>query len=453
MQYVPKNVTRINDLPFAQYLYLAFAPWFSAACTKSYLAAARGVPGLDGFMFYTPDNSTDKPPPVSDGIWNLNDGGRWKSENKYPVYAVPGVDGAIIMQQLAQYSGNASSPKAQNILTQEQMDPTDYVRLYTTFGLDGGSNLPTLWAFLLIVLAVVLFIIFLTSLSMHYYQRRNRRALERRIQSGAVDLENLGIKRLRVPQEAVNNLPTFIYVLNESNPTYSTKSADPISPAPSESAVPAVSTPDHTNWAQTVCVICLEDFIPRKTKVRSLPCHHIYHPECIDPFLLDNSSLCPVCKAKVVPQEQNAYTLGPVTNAMVRYERRARRIRLAREMRQAQIGEVEPQGGGSIGRFTNLRRVCGRDRRIFSAPNEAPTTSQIEMAEVGSRAVSSPIAASHSEASAMQTRPPADTNLRREWINRRMNTLVGQQPTLEEAEAERQARMPTCKSPFENIVW
>lgn len=450
MQYVPKNVTRIDDLPTVQYLYLAFAPWFSAACTKSYLTAAREVPGLDGFMFYTPDNSTGKPPPVSDGIWNLNDGGRWKSENKYPVYAIPGVDGAIIMQQLAQYSGNASSPKAQNILTQEQMDPTDYVRLYTTFGLDGGSNLPTLWAFLLIVLAVVLFIIFLTSLSMHYYQRRNRRVLERRIQSGAVDLETLGIKRLRVPQEAINNLPTFIYVPNESNQTYSTKSVDSISSAPSESAVPAVSTPDHTNWAQTMCVICLEDFVPRKTKVRSLPCHHIYHPECIDPFLLDNSSLCPVCKAKVVPQEQNAYTLGPVTNAMVRYERRARRIRLAREMRQAQ---VEPQGGGSIGRLTNLRRVCGRDRRTSSAPNAAPTTSQIEMAEVGSRAVSSPTAASNPEASGMRTRPPADTNLRREWINRRMSTLVEQQPTLEEAEAERQARMPSCKSPLKNIPW
>ena len=66
------------------------------------------------------------------------------------------------MQQLAQYSGNASSPKTQNILAQAQLDPTDYVRLYTTFGLDGGTSLPTLWAFLLIVLAIVLLIIGLT---------------------------------------------------------------------------------------------------------------------------------------------------------------------------------------------------------------------------------------------------------------------------------------------------
>lgn len=442
MQYVPSNVTRIGDLPTVQYLYLGFAPWFSADCTRSYLAAAREVPGLDGLIFYTPNNSTGTPPPVSDGTWDLNDGGQWKSENKYPVYAVPGVDGAIIMQQLAQYSGNASRPKAQNILAQEQLDPTDYVRLYTTFGLNGGTSLPTLWAFLLIVLGIVLFIIGLTSISMHYYQRRNRRALERRIRSGEVDLETLGIKRLRVSQEAVNNLPTFIYVPNESKSIDTNEPGETSSRALSESAAPASSTPDHTLWAQPTCPICLDDFISRETTVRSLPCHHIYHPACIDPFLLANSSLCPVCKAKVVPQEQNAYTYEPVTNAMVRYERRAGRMRLAREMRRSQTGWVGTQGRVSSGRLNNLRRVCGRDRRIFSAPSAAPTTSQIEMVAVGNRAASSPIAAPHPEVSAVQTRPPADTTIRREWISRRMSALVGREPTIEETEAERLARMP-----------
>ena len=350
------------------------------------------------------------------------------------------------MQQLAQYSGNASSPTAQNILAQEALDPTDYVRLYTTFELNGGSSLPTLWAFLLIVLAIVLFVIGLTSLSMHYYQRRNRRALERRIRSGEVDLESLGIKRLRVPQEIVSNLPTFTYVPNESAAT-DTNGPMEISPqAPSDSSAPAVSTPNHTLWAQPTCPICLEDFVPRETPVRSLPCHHIYHPACIDPFLLDNSSLCPVCKARVAPQEQNAYPCGPVTNAMVRHERRARRIRLAREMRRAQSGRTETEGWENSGRFTHLRRVCGRDRRTFSAPNPPippPMVNQIEMAEAGNRAVSSPISTSSPE----QTRPPTDSNIRREWMSRRMSALVGRQRTIEEAEAERQARMPRCKSP------
>ena len=446
MQYVPNNVTRIRDLPTKEYLYLALAPWFSAACTKSYLAAARAVQGIEGLIFYIPSNSTSTPPPIADGVWNLNDGGRWKSENKYPVYAIPGVDGAIIMQQLAQYSGNASNPKAEYILAHEKMEHTDYVRLYTTFGLNGGSNLPTLWAFLLIVLAVVLFIIFLTSLSMHYYQRRNRRALERRIQNGEVDLETLGIKRLRVPQIAVNNLPSFIFVPNESGSNQPNEPGNSTSQGPSGSAVPASSTSDRTVWGEKHCPICLDDFIPHETTVRSLPCRHIYHPGCIDKFLLDSSSLCPVCKARVAPLDQNSYIHGPVTNAMVRHERRARRLRLAREMRQAQAARGETQREENTGRLSNFRRTCGRDRRVFSAPNAAPTTSQIEMAEVGNRAVSSPLAASNPEASAMQTRPPADAGLRREWMSGRVSALVGHQPTLEEAEAEREARMPACKS-------
>ena len=348
------------------------------------------------------------------------------------------------MQQLAQYSGNASNPKAEYILAHERMDRADYVRLYTTFGLNGGSNLPTLWAFLLIVLAVVLFIIFLTSLSMHYYQRRNRRALERRIRNGEVDLETLGIRRLHVPRDTVNNLPSFIFP-NESSSKQPNEPGNSFSQGPSGSVVPASSTSNRTVWGQENCPICLEDFIPHETTVRSLPCRHIYHPQCIDKFLLDSSSLCPVCKARVAPLDQNPHIRGPVTNAMVRYERRARRLRLAREMRQAQAARGEILREENIGRLSNLRRACGRDRRIFSAPNAAPTTSQIDMAEVGNRAVSSPTAASNPEASSMQTGPPADPGLRREWMSRRMSALVGRQPTLEEAEAEREARTPACK--------
>ena len=445
MQYVPSNVTRIRDLPTKEYLYLALAPWFSAACTKSYLASARAVQGLDGLMFYIPNSSTSTPPPIADGIWNLNDGGRWKSENKYPVYAIPGIHGALIMQQLAQYSGNASSPKAEYILAHEKMDHADYVRLYTTFGLNGGSNLPTLWAFLLIVLAVVLFIIFLTSLSMHYYQRQKRVALERRIRNGEVDPATLGIKRLPVSQNAVNNLPSFIFVPNESSSNQPNETGNITSQGPSGSAVPSSSTSDRTVWGEKQCPICLEDFIPHKTTVRSLPCRHIYHPGCIDKVLLDSSSLCPVCKTRVVPLDQIHYEYGPVTNAMVRHERRATRSRLARETRQAQAARGETQREENIGRLSNLRRACGRDRRIFSAPTAARTPSQIEMAEVGNRAVSSPIPASNPEASAMQTGPPADAGLRRERMSGRMGALAAHQPTLEEAEAERAARMPACK--------
>ena len=52
--------------------------------------------------------------------------------------------------------------------------------------------------------------------------------------------------------------------------------------------------------SQSTCVICLDDFIGGESVVRELPCNHIYHSKCIDPFLTRNSSLCPLCKRDVL---------------------------------------------------------------------------------------------------------------------------------------------------------
>uniref|UniRef100_A0A7S0G1Q5 RING-type domain-containing protein n=1 Tax=Rhodosorus marinus TaxID=101924 RepID=A0A7S0G1Q5_9RHOD len=42
------------------------------------------------------------------------------------------------------------------------------------------------------------------------------------------------------------------------------------------------------------CAICLDDFESGQT-ARQLACNHVYHKECIDPWLLQSSS-CPICK-------------------------------------------------------------------------------------------------------------------------------------------------------------
>ncbi|KAA3680846.1 E3 ubiquitin-protein ligase RNF13 [Paragonimus westermani] len=46
------------------------------------------------------------------------------------------------------------------------------------------------------------------------------------------------------------------------------------------------------------CPICLEDYKERD-KLRLLPCHHAFHTECIDPWLLRNRRRCPVCNQTV----------------------------------------------------------------------------------------------------------------------------------------------------------
>ncbi|EHL02372.1 putative E3 ubiquitin-protein ligase SDIR1 [Glarea lozoyensis 74030] len=43
------------------------------------------------------------------------------------------------------------------------------------------------------------------------------------------------------------------------------------------------------------CSICTEDFTTGED-VRVLPCNHKYHPACIDPWLLNVSGTCPLCR-------------------------------------------------------------------------------------------------------------------------------------------------------------
>lgn len=51
----------------------------------------------------------------------------------------------------------------------------------------------------------------------------------------------------------------------------------------------------------TNCAICLEDFVPAKTDVRILPCGHGFCVLCIDPWLTQKSTMCPICKWDCLP--------------------------------------------------------------------------------------------------------------------------------------------------------
>ena len=370
----------------------------------------------------------------------------------------------MIMEQLAVYSGNSSDLFIRQILAVEQFDATDYVRLYTSLGTNGSSNLPTLWAFLLIVLGIVLLLVGTTSTLMRFCQRRHRRALQRRVDRGEVDLETLGIKRTRIQQEAIDTLPTCIYIPSE-DPTgtiMSDKKRDatvvkkqPKSDIPQSSDPPIadISTPNPTMYDQSACIICSEDFIPSQTVIRSLPCHHIYHPTCIDPWLASNSSLCPVCKTPAIPPSPSNRVTEPVTNAMVRHERRLRRRQRDRENR---TNPVIGNEGDPRQLLAHMRRGVQSGRRLFSAPsatpgrNTQPTRSQIEMSALApsstARAVSNPLRPSSSPSSG----PPSDANLRREWMRRRFSTLRGQAPTAEDADLDMQARTPRCMFPPPN---
>jgi len=51
------------------------------------------------------------------------------------------------------------------------------------------------------------------------------------------------------------------------------------------------------------CPVCLEDF-EEGQEVRVLPCHHNFHPDCIDPWLLNVSGSCPMCRIDLHPVQE-----------------------------------------------------------------------------------------------------------------------------------------------------
>ncbi|KAH5037947.1 hypothetical protein HBI74_036000 [Parastagonospora nodorum] len=55
------------------------------------------------------------------------------------------------------------------------------------------------------------------------------------------------------------------------------------------------------------CSICTEDF-EKGQDLRVLPCDHKFHPECVDPWLLNVSGTCPLCRVDLRPVTSNSST-------------------------------------------------------------------------------------------------------------------------------------------------
>lgn len=59
------------------------------------------------------------------------------------------------------------------------------------------------------------------------------------------------------------------------------------------------------------CAICVEEFVESEM-LRWLPCDHCFHPQCIDEWLTNHSSLCPLCKTAVPREERQGGRSVPV---------------------------------------------------------------------------------------------------------------------------------------------
>jgi hypothetical protein len=79
--------------------------------------------------------------------------------------------------------------------------------------------------------------------------------------------------------------------------------------APADSLLPSGAKKDILNRLPTIsfehgcmdcaqCHICLEEF-EDGDQLRALPCSHYFHVSCVDAWLGNKSSTCPVCRTSV----------------------------------------------------------------------------------------------------------------------------------------------------------
>ena len=398
--HVPDNAVRRSDLPPTNYNLIALVPWVTNDCTRKYLSVARKDP-VRGMILYGLGNSTDHPPTADSSEWDLGDGGRWKNAN-YPIFAVSAAVGSNLMHRLSLYSGNLTEvPYGLNISDNFDPDINDYVRIWTEVSVVTITDTRQIGLFVLGIIALLLVIVVGISLLMHAVQWRRRVSLRRRVISGEVNLERMGIKRLTVPIEHVQTFPLYTYHFHPANssPPISPRSTRPpktkrgnrgkhpeSSRTVSLPAIPATISEDlnesnsraaitRTSTAATDhqpnCEICLEPFKDRVTIIRELPCGHIFHPDCIDGFLSEMSSLCPLCKASMLP---DGY-YPKITNATVRRERAVRRLRS-----QIVVEDYDEDGDGDEKKPEGkLRAWAGTMKRVFSIdPSVSPPAAPFE---------------------------------------------------------------------------
>lgn len=121
-------------------------------------------------------------------------------------------------------------------------------------------------------------------------------------------------QRDRAPEDIVHNLPWQVWTgkgweKHEGGEGLSNPSPPKdLSPPPDlergnpegETTRASTSRPRPHQWFedQAECAICLCEFA-KGDKVRVLPCHHIFHLDEVDEWLIQRKKLCPVCKADV----------------------------------------------------------------------------------------------------------------------------------------------------------
>ncbi|KAL1800922.1 hypothetical protein ACET3X_001264 [Alternaria dauci] len=141
--------------------------------------------------------------------------------------------------------------------------------------------------------------------------------------------ETRDVHGANVDPEVPNSLPTTTN--HEGNtPNTMTDSANTTqaaTPIPSEEHQSGIAPAQPAATGATVttnnaepdeglgCSICTDDF-EKGQDLRVLPCDHKFHPECVDPWLLNVSGTCPLCRVDLRPVTSHDSSTSQDPNAL-----------------------------------------------------------------------------------------------------------------------------------------
>ncbi|KAK9065859.1 hypothetical protein SSX86_015261 [Deinandra increscens subsp. villosa] len=142
-------------------------------------------------------------------------------------------------------------------------------------------------------------------------------------------------------------------------------------PPASKSAVESMPTIEVTNShvsKESHCAICIEPF-PLGAEAREMPCKHIYHSDCILPWLTMRNS-CPVCRHEL-PTDSTESRSNNLNNPEQRSEVQPNHDEPSAVAVGLTIWRL-PGGGFAVGRFTGGgRRTAGGERELPVVYTEA----------------------------------------------------------------------------------
>ncbi|QSZ34091.1 hypothetical protein DSL72_005679 [Monilinia vaccinii-corymbosi] len=141
------------------------------------------------------------------------------------------------------------------------------------------------------------------------------------------------------------------------------------------------------------CSICTDDFATGED-VRVLPCNHKYHPACIDPWLLNVSGTCPLCRRDLRPTAAEAQVEGDELSPPL-------------DPREGELAGQHTAENGETGSRHRLSRLI----RLRNAPPEESIAALRELASEQSQ-----------QAGAVQSQDAAEEQSRRARLTGRLRS-------------------------------